>query len=144
MKIAIASDHGGFELKQELIKHYSEKGIILQDLGTDSTASCDYPDFAKKMAQAILSGHANLGILICGTGIGISIAANRYHGIRAAVLYDDFVAEMAKKHNNANVIVFGGRTMKREDVIRRIEIFNQTEFEGGRHCQRLEKIEEGK
>lgn len=87
---------------------------------------------------------ADMGILICGTGIGISIAANRYHGIRAALLYDDFVAEMAKKHNNANVIVFGGRTMKTQDVIRRIDIFNQNEFEGGRHIRRIEKIEEGK
>ena len=85
-----------------------------------------------------------MGILICGTGIGISIAANRYHVIRAALLYDDFVAEMAKKHNNANVIVFGGRTMKTQDVIRRIDIFNQNEFEGGRHIRRIEKIEEGK
>ncbi len=144
MKIAIASDHGGFELKQKLIKHYADQNIFLEDLGTYNTDSCDYPDAAKKMAEAILSKQADSGILICGTGIGISIAANRYHGIRAALLYDDFTAEMAKKHNNANVIVFGGRTMKTEDVIRRIDIFNQTEFEGGRHNRRLEKIEEGK
>lgn len=96
------------------------------------------------MAETILLKKAGMGILICGTGIGISIAANRYHGIRAALLYDDFVAEMAKRHNNANVIVFGGRTMKTQDVIRRIDIFNQTEFEGGRHIRRIEKIEEGK
>ena len=144
MNIAVASDHGGFELKQELIRHYKEKGIFLNDLGTHNTDSCDYPDQAKKMAETILSGKAELGILICGTGIGISIAANRYHGIRAALLYDDFTAEMAKRHNNANVLVFGGRTMKAEDVIRRIDIFNKTEFEGGRHCRRIEKIEEGK
>lgn len=144
MKIAIASDHGGFELKQELIRHYADLGIILQDLGTHNTDSCDYPDAAKKMAKVILNGQAELGILICGTGIGISIAANRYHGIRAALLYDDFTAEMAKKHNNANVIVFGGRTMSAPDVIRRIGIFRQTEFEGGRHNRRIEKIEEGK
>ena len=144
MKIAIASDHGGFELKQELIRHYADLGIILQDLGTHNTDSCAYPDAAKKMAEVILNGQAELGILICGTGIGISIAANRYHGIRAALLYDDFTAEMAKKHNNANVIVFGGRTMSAPDVIRRIGIFRQTEFEGGRHNRRIEKIEEGK
>ena len=144
MKIVIASDHGGFELKQELIRHYADLGIILQDLGTHNTDSCDYPDAAKKMAEVILNGQAELGILICGTGIGISIAANRYHGIRAALLYDDFTAEMAKKHNNANVIVFGGRTMSAPDVIRRIGIFRQTEFEGGRHNRRIEKIEEGK
>lgn len=144
MKIAIASDHGGFELKQELIRHYADLGIILQDLGTYNTDSCDYPDAAKKMAETILNRQAELGILICGTGIGISIAANRYHGIRAALLYDDFTAEMAKKHNNANVIVFGGRTMQLSDVVRRIGIFMQTEFEGGRHNLRIEKIEEGK
>ncbi len=144
MKIAIASDHGGFELKQKLIEHYKEIGITLSDLGTHSADSCDYPDMAKKMAEAILSHDADLGILICGTGIGISIAANRYHGIRAALLYDDYVAEMAKKHNNANVIVFGGRTMKVDDVIRRIDIFNHAEFEGGRHNRRIQKIEEGR
>ncbi len=143
MEIAIASDHGGFELKQELIEHFAAEGLVLRDLGTHSTDSCDYPDIARAMAETVLSGKAALGILICGTGIGISIAANRYHGIRAAVLYDDYVAEMAKRHNNANVLVFGGRTMKAEDVIRRIGIFLKNEFEGGRHNRRLEKIEEG-
>ena len=143
MEIAIASDHGGFELKQELIEHFAAEGLVLRDLGTHSAVSCDYPDFARAMAETVLSGKAALGILICGTGIGISIAANRYHGIRAAVLYDDYVAEMAKRHNNANVLVFGGRTMKAEDVIRRIGIFLKNEFEGGRHSRRLEKIEEG-
>ena len=143
MNIAIASDHGGFELKQQLIEHFAAKGQILEDLGTCSTDSCDYPDIAKKMAKNILNHQNELGILICGTGIGISIAANRFKGIRAAVLYDDFTAEMTKKHNNANVLVFGGRTMKFEDVIRRIEIFNNTEFEVGRHATRIAKIEEG-
>ena len=143
MEIAIASDHGGFELKQELIEHFAAEGLVLRDLGTHSADSCDYPDIARAMAETVLSGKAALGILICGTGIGISIAANRYHGIRAAVLYNDYVAEMAKRHNNANVLVFGGRTMKAEDVIRRIGIFLKNEFEGGRHSRRLEKIEEG-
>lgn len=143
MEIAIASDHGGFELKQELIEHFAAEGLVLRDLGTHSADSCDYPDIARAMAETVLSGKAALGILICGTGIGISIAANRYHGIRAAVLYDDYVAEMAKRHNNANVLVFGGRTMKAEDVIRRIGIFLKNGFEGGRHSRRLEKIEEG-
>ena len=142
MKIAIASDHGGFELKQNLINHYKNQGIILEDLGTNSTQSCDYPDFADKMAQVILSHNADLGILICGTGIGISIAANRHKGIRAALLYDDFTAEMAHKHNNANIIVFGGRTMKPEDVIKRIDIFLHTAYEGGRHQQRLDKLDD--
>ena len=95
------------------------------------------------MTSFLLNKKAELGILICGTGIGISIAANRAKGIRAALLYDDFVAEMAKKHNNANVIVFGGRTMAFDDVVRRIDIFMRTQFEGGRHNARIAKIEEG-
>ena len=142
MKIAIASDHGGFELKQNLIEYYKKQGLMLEDLGTYSTQSCDYPDIADKMAQVILSHNADLGILICGTGIGISIAANRHKGIRAALLYDDFSAEMAHKHNNANIICFGGRTMKPEDVIRRIDIFLHTDYEGGRHQQRLDKLDD--
>lgn len=139
MKIAIGADHGGFELKEILKKHYDN----LIDLGTYNNESCDYPDIAAAMSKKILAGEVDLGILICGTGIGISIAANRYHGIRAAILYDDFVAEMAKKHNNANVIAFGGRTMEPEDVIKRIDIFMKNEYEGGRHDRRLTKIEEG-
>lgn len=141
MKIAIAADHGGFQLKQRLIEEYNHKNIELLDIGTYCEESCDYPDVANNMADAILSHKANIGILICGTGIGISIAANRHKGIRAAILYDDFTAEMAKKHNNANVMVFGGRTMELDDVIRRIKIFLNTEFEGGRHIRRIEKIE---
>ena len=143
MKISIASDHGGFELKQQLIAHYKSLGITFADFGTSSTDSCDYPDIAHTMVKDILTQNTELGILICGTGIGISIAANRFKGIRAAILYDDFCAEMAKKHNNANIMVFGGRTMKFDDVVRRIDIFLKTEFEGGRHIKRLEKIEEG-
>ena len=139
MKIAIASDHGGFEMKEELKKHYAALNLL--DLGTYSTDSVDYPDYAHKMAKTILSGQADLGILVCGTGIGISIAANRHKGIRAALLYSDEAAKMAKAHNNANIIVFGGRTMTSEDVIKRIDTFMQTTYEGGRHQQRLDKIE---
>jgi len=141
MKIAIASDHGGFELKEKLISYFKEKNITPDDLGTNSTASVDYPDFGHKMAEYILKGKADLGILICGTGIGISIAANRHKGIRAALLYNKFTAEMAKKHNNANIIVFGGRTMTFEEVISYIEIFFNTSFEGGRHQNRLDKLD---
>ena len=141
MKIAIASDHGGFDLKQKLIEYYQKQNIELENLGTNSTDSVDYPDFGAKMARYILEKKADLGILICGTGIGISIAANRFKGIRAALLYSDFAAEMAKKHNNANIIAFGGRTMDFEDVVRRIDIFMKTEFEGGRHEKRIEKLD---
>ncbi len=141
MKIAIASDHGGFELKQNLIDYYQKQGKNLEDLGTYTAQSCDYPDMANKMADEILQKKADLGILICGTGIGISIAANRHKGIRAALLYDDFTAEMAHRHNNANVIVFGGRTMNFDDVLRRINIFLNAEYEGGRHQNRLDKLD---
>jgi len=141
MKIAIASDHGGFELKEKLITYLESKGIIVENLGTYSPDSVDYPDYADKMAECILRGKADLGILICGTGIGISIAANRHQGIRAALLYNKFAAEMAKKHNNANVIVFGGRTMNFEDVTSYIDIFLRTSFEGGRHQRRIDKLD---
>lgn len=140
-KIAIGSDHGGFELKQKLVEHYKNQGLYLIDEGTCSAESCDYPDIADKMAESILNKQVDLGILICGTGIGISIAANRHQGIRAALLYDDFSAEMAHAHNNANIMVFGGRTMKFEDVVKRIDIFLKTKYEGGRHQLRLDKLD---
>lgn len=141
MKIAIASDHGGFELKEKIKAYFASKDILLNDLGTHSTESVDYPDFANKMAACVLNKEAELGILICGTGVGISIAANRHKGIRAALLYNNFVAEMAKKHNNANIIVFGGRTMAFEDVVSYIETFLNTSFEGGRHQIRIDKLD---
>ena len=141
MKIAIASDHGGFELKNKLVDYFKQEGVNIDDLGTYSADSVDYPDYADKMAEYILSKKAELGILICGTGVGISIAANRHKGIRAALLYNQFVAEMAKKHNNANVIVFGGRTMSFDEVVSYIKIFLNTSFEGGRHQKRLDKLD---
>ena len=142
MKIAIASDHAGFELKENLKTYFAAKSLLLEDLGTNSADSVDYPDFAKKLAHHILSKKADLGILICGTGIGASIAANRFKGIRAALLYSTDVAKMAKKHNNANILVFGGRTMKFEDVTARIDAFLSASFEGDRHIKRINKIDE--
>ncbi len=139
MKIAIASDHGGYDLKEKLKTHYSSLNIT--DLGTDSTDSVDYPDIAQKMVNSIYSKDTELGILICGTGVGISIAANRCKGIRAALIYSQEVAKMAKQHNNANILVFGGRTMSVDDVIKYIDTFLQTEYEGNRHQKRLDKIE---
>ena len=141
MKIAIASDHGGFELKEQLKQHYA--GLNLNDLGTYSAESVDYPDIADKMAHEILTKKADLGILICGTGIGISIAANRHKGIRAALLYSVDVAKLAKQHNNANVIVFGGLTMNFVDVVAEIDAFMAAEYEGGRHQRRLDKMDKG-
>lgn len=141
MKIAIAADHGGFELKESLKKHYDKKGINLIDRGTFSPDSVDYPDVAELMVKKILDSSVDLGILICGTGIGISIAANRHHGIRAAILYDDFVAKVAKEHNNANIVVFGGRTMTLEESVKRFDIFLKAKYEGGRHDRRLCKMD---
>ncbi len=142
MKIAIASDHGGFELKQKLIEYYAKQGVRLEDLGTHTEESCDYPLIARKMTDAILSGQADNGILICGTGIGISIAANRVKGIRAALLYNEEVAHLAREHNNANIAVFGGRMQKFEDVVRYLDIFLNASFEGGRHLRRINELDE--
>ncbi len=142
MKIAIASDHGGFSLKEELKKHYAKQGLVLEDLGTHSEESCDYPLVARKMTDALLQKKADLGILICGTGIGISIAANRVRGIRAALLYNAEVARLAREHNNANIAVFGGRMQKFEDVVKYFDIFLKTEFEGGRHERRICELDE--
>lgn len=139
MKIAIAADHGGFELKEALKKHYTD--AKLTDLGTFSQESVDYPDIAQKMVDSLRRHEADLGILICGTGIGISIAANRCKDIRAALIYSEESARLAKQHNNANIIVFGGRTMKPEDVIQYIDVFLAASYEGGRHQKRLDKLE---
>lgn len=141
MKIAIGADHGGFELKEFLKNQYASKGTTLIDLGTYSEESCDYPLIADKMAQEINGGKADLGILICGTGIGISIAANRHKGIRAALLYSDEAAALAREHNNANIAVFGARTQKKEDVLHYLEIFLATPFsDGERHCRRIAEM----
>ena len=139
MKIAIAADHGGFELKEALIKHYAD--LHLTDLGTFSRESVDYPDVAQKMVDALRRQEADLGILICGTGIGISMAANRCKGIRAALVYSEESARLAKQHNNANIIVFGGRTMQSDDVIKYTDAFLSASYEGGRHQKRLDKLE---
>lgn len=141
MKIVAAADHGGFEMKNQIVEKLQNQGFAVEDLGTYSEESVDYPDFAEKVSQKILGGEADLGILVCGTGIGISIAANRHKGIRAAIVYDDFTAKVAHLHNNANILCFGGRTMKTEDVQRRIEIFLNTQYEGGRHDRRLCKMD---
>ena len=141
MKIAIASDHGGYEMKSYLIEQYSQKGIMFDDLGTNSAESCDYPLIADKMAEYITNKKADLGILVCGSGIGVSIAANRHKGIRAALLYNEQVAALAKEHNNANVAVFGGRTQSKEEVMKYLDIFLNTEFSNGeRHIRRIAQM----
>lgn len=141
MKIAIASDHGGYELKSYIIEQYAKSGIKFDDLGTNSEESCDYPLIADKMADYIVNKKADLGILVCGSGIGISIAANRHKGIRAALLYNEQVAALAKEHNNANIAVFGGRTQTKEEVMKYLDIFLNTPFSNGeRHLRRIAQM----
>lgn len=141
--IAVASDHGGFELKKSVLEFLKAEHAYLtvSDLGAYTTDSVDYPDFADQMANAILSKKVDAGILICGTGIGISIRANRYKGIRAALVHDEFTAEMAKVHNNANVLCLGGRTTSPEQAKALVDIWLNAAFEGGRHQRRLDKLD---
>lgn len=142
MKIALGCDHGGFDLKDDVIKHLESKGIKILDLGTNSTESVDYPDFGKKVGLAVKNNKADLGITICGTGIGISLAANKVKGIRAAVVSDTFSARMAMLHNNANVLSFGARVVGKGLALDLIDAWLNAEFEGGRHQRRVSKIME--
>ncbi len=138
--IAIASDHGGLELKTLLKADLEKRGLSVLDLGTNSSESVDYPDYADAMAAALKEGRAGRGVLICGTGIGISIAANRHSHVRAALVHDAFTARMARQHNDANVLVLGGRTIGPEVARDCLGLFLDTAFEGGRHARRVEKM----
>lgn len=138
--IAIACDHGGVELKETLAEDLAAAGWSVLDLGTDGPGSVDYPDFARKMAEALKDGRAARGVLLCGTGIGISIAANRFAHVRAALVHDAFGARMCRQHNDANVLVMGGRTTGPEVARDCLKIFLETEFEGGRHARRVAKL----
>lgn len=140
MKIAIASDHGGFELKGVIIDHLTTKGHEVINLGTDAPDSVDYSDYAEKCAASVLSGDVVFGIVVCGTGIGISIAANKINGIRCALCHSPETAALAKQHNNANIISLGGRTTTDEMALRIVDAFMEAEFEGGRHQRRVDKI----
>ena len=142
MKIVVGSDHGGYELKNQVIEHLKARGIEVEDLGCFSTDSVDYPEYGQKVAKAVATGQADKGVVCCGTGIGISIAANKVKGIRCALPYDDFTAEMCKRHNDANVVSFGGRTLPPEKVMHLIDIWLDTEFEGGRHERRVNMLNE--
>lgn len=138
--IAIGSDHGGYLLKEEIKKHLEEKGYEFKDFGTDSTASCDYPVYAEKVCRAVQSGECEKGILVCGTGIGMSMCANKCKGIRAAVCGDHFSAEFTRKHNNANVLCLGARVIGAGVAMQLVDIFLTTEYEGGRHEKRVEMM----
>ena len=140
MKIALGSDHGGYLLKKEITDFLTSRSIEVLDVGTDSDASVDYPDFGEKVARLVASGDADSGIVVCGTGIGISIAANKIPGIRAALVTDTFMAKMAKEHNNANIIALGGRVIDQSRACEIIAAWLDSTFEGGRHQARLDKI----
>lgn len=136
----IASDHGGFDLKKHLKECLRERNVECVDLGVDSRDSVDYPDYAAALARKVLNDKDNQGILICGTGIGMSIAANKFPGIRAALVHDEFTARMAREHNNANVIVLGGRVLNPGLACKIVQIWLDSVYAGGRHQNRLEKI----
>ncbi len=138
--IAIGCDHGGFELKNHIVKYLTAKGYDVKDYGVFCEDSVDYPDCAEPVCNAVTSGEAEKGILICGTGIGISIAANKHKGIRAALCSDVYSAEMSRRHNNANILCMGGRVLGRELAFMITDTWLKTEFEGGRHERRIEKI----
>ena len=138
--IAIASDHAGFELKAALKGELAEMGYAALDLGTESSASVDYPDFADRLAAALKDGRAKAGVLICGTGIGISIAANRHRHIRAAVVHDVTAIRMTRRHNDANVLCLGARLIGADVAKDCLKVFLGTEFEGGRHQNRVAKL----
>ncbi|MFO1526692.1 MAG: ribose 5-phosphate isomerase B [Turneriella sp.] len=138
MKIAIAADHGGYELKEALKRRLAALNIT--DLGTNSNESVDYPDYGAALARRVAAGEFDRGILICGSGIGISIAANKVKGIRAALCHNAYTAEMARRHNDANVIAMGGRVVDEPTAVQMTEIFLATEFEGGRHQRRVDKL----
>ena len=141
MKIALAADHGGFDLKELIKKHLSQEHEVI-DLGTNSTESVDYPEYGKKVAETVAMGGADRGIAICGTGIGISMAANKVKGIRAALCTNTFMAEMTRKHKGANVLALGGRVLSNEEALPIVDTFIDTEFEGGRHQRRVDQLSE--
>ena len=138
--VVIGSDHGGLELKASVSEALRQRGLDVVDLGTDNDDSVDYPDFAEKVAGAVSRGEAACGILVCGTGIGMSIVANKFPGVRAALVTDEYMARMAKEHNNANILVLGGRVLEAMSAARIVAVWLDAVFEGGRHQRRLDKI----
>jgi len=142
LKVAIGSDHAGFELKEEIKKVLEEKGCTIIDVGTGSLASVDYPDFGVKAALLVARGEVDRGVLVCGTGIGMSIVANKVKGVRASLVSDLYTAIQSRKHLDANVLVLGGRVIGRDLAAEITRAWLDTPFEGGRHLKRIEKIEQ--
>ncbi len=140
-RIPIAADHAGYEMKEKLARVLGELGYDVQDLGTNSPASTDYADYAHPLAREVSDGEVSRGVLLCGTGLGMSYVANRYPHVRAAVAWSPDIAELARKHNDANVLVLPARFLSDEDGVKILRTFLDTKFEGGRHERRVEKIE---
>ncbi len=142
MKIVLASDHRGVQVKQKILRQLTDLGHETVDLGPATNDRVDYPDYAAKVATAVAGNQADRGILICGSGIGMSIAANRYHGVRAALCHDDLTAEMSRRHNDSNVMCLSADLLGEQLINRMVDIWVKTNFEGGRHQERLQRIEE--
>lgn len=142
MKIAIGADHAGFEVKEKIKKQLDEMGISYEDLGTNSTESVDYPDFGAKVGRAVANGEADEGIIVCGSGIGIAIAANKIKGVRAAQAWNEAAARLARQHNDANVLSIGARVLPENEIPKIVSAWFEAKFEGGRHSGRIEKISE--
>ncbi|NBP06436.1 MAG: ribose 5-phosphate isomerase B [Bacteroidetes bacterium] len=142
MNLAIGSDHAGFKLKNELLVYLLEKGLELQDFGPDSADSVDYPDYAHKVAESVSTGENDLGILICGSGNGVCITANKHKGIRAALAWEEEIAALARQHNNANVLCVPARFVSKAKAFKIVDAWLDATFEGGRHQNRVSKIED--
>ena len=140
MKIAIGADHAGFALKEQLRRKLSEEGYEVADFGTGSLESCDYPDFARAVGRDVAQGHSDRGILVCSTGIGMAMAANKVDGVRAAPAESDDEVKMTREHNDANVLTIGAKYLDEDRAMELIDIFLKTEFAGGRHARRVAKI----
>lgn len=140
MKVAVGCDHGGFHLKQTVLETLSDLGIDYDDLGTYDDKSVDYPEFGEKVASGVADGRYDRGILICGTGLGMCITANKVAGVRAVTAHDEFSAEMSRRHNNANVLTMGERVVGPGLARKVVEVWLQTEFEGGRHARRVDQL----
>lgn len=140
MRIAIGNDHVAVEMKNHIKKHLEEKGFEVVNFGTDSTERCDYPIYGKKVAEAVASGECDFGVLICGTGVGISLAANKVEGIRAVVCSEPYSAKLSREHNNTNIVAFGARVIGIATAEMIVDEFFAAEFEGGRHQKRVEMI----
>ena len=141
MKISLACDHGGYLLKEEVKKHLEGLGHVVIDCGCNSLDSCDYPDFAHEAARLVSNGEVERGIVVCTSGEGVSICANKHHGVRCGLLYNEEVAELTRRHNNVNMIALGAKYISKEDALRYIDLFLETPFDGGRHEKRVNKIQ---